>query len=148
MNFSDYIIDEEDYKFFDTLPKDEKLLFLYDLICEDAFGPGSVEPLPPSAALSTSMSLLDKVSEFEDKLYNIISANINETAKVNLLIINDTIVINSNSEDFLKEAVSEMLEDGVILTNVPLTPKTTPFFHQQKYCKMYVVLGKVSNIIY
>jgi hypothetical protein len=45
MNFSDYIIDESDYEFFVSLPQDEKLLFLYDLICEDVYGSGSVEPV-------------------------------------------------------------------------------------------------------
>ena len=45
MNFSDYIIDESDYEFFESLPQDEKLLFLYDLICVEAYGPGSMEPV-------------------------------------------------------------------------------------------------------
>ena len=44
MNFNEYIIDQEDYDFFASLPKDEKILFLYDLICVDAYGVGSEEP--------------------------------------------------------------------------------------------------------
>jgi hypothetical protein len=41
MNFSDFFISVEDYDFFQSLPNSEKILFAYDLICNDSYGTGS-----------------------------------------------------------------------------------------------------------
>ena len=54
MNFNDYIISDSDYSFFDSLPEDEKLLFMYDLICEESYGTGSENYEEPEDRYDTS----------------------------------------------------------------------------------------------
>ena len=58
MNFNEYIIDKSDYEFFDSLPKDEKIIFLYDLICEDFYGAGSID-IESTSQTNTSLKDFD-----------------------------------------------------------------------------------------
>lgn len=139
MNFKDYIIDEEDYKFFDTLPKDEKLLFIYDLICDDYYGAGSIEPTEMTL---TPISLEDLDSRFQ----TIVSSNINENIDVNILILNNKLIVNSNSEDLLNKTINGMLLDGLILSKYIMDERSTFIFQQQKFCKIYTILGKEDKI--
>ena len=86
MNFNEYIIDQDDYEFFDSLPKDEKILFLYDLICEDVYGTGSINSIQEDTAQ-------DLNTPAKDELPKIVSKSINEFSKVNILVIDNNISI-------------------------------------------------------
>ena len=146
MNFNDFIIDQEDYDFFQSLPKDEKLLFIYDLICEEAFGPGSV-------TIETNTDFKPEVSDFafeldnfKDHLSKIVEKSINPEAKVNVLIVNDKIILNSNSEDFLNDTIHDMFMDGCIMTTYKMSEPTLKIFKQQSFCKAFILAGRSGRI--
>lgn len=139
MNFKDYIIDEDDYKFFGTLPKDEKLLFIYDLICDDYYGAGSVDVPEMSFTPIT-------LEELDSRFQTIVSGNINENVDVNILILNNKLIVNSNSEDLLNKTIKDMILDGMILSKYIMTERMTFIFQQQRFCKIYTILGKEDKI--
>jgi hypothetical protein len=144
MNFNDYIISDSDYKFFDSLPKDEKLLFIYDLICEEAYGPGSRdEEEYNTPEIESDLATFDSIAEIlKSKLHDIVAASISDKAPVNMLIMNDKMILNSDSLALIKETTHQMLLTGYILSEDTLTEKQSNVFHQQKYCKIYTILAK------
>jgi len=152
MNFKDYIISESDYSFFDSLPEDEKLLFMYDLICEESYGTGSDTLEEPNAKYDTAeiKSDLNKfdtiVDTFKNKLQTIIAASISEKAPVNMMFLNDKLIINSKSLALIADTVNQMILTGYLLSEQILTKPQRKVFHQQKYCKVYTMLGKVNRI--
>jgi len=152
MNFKDYIISESDYSFFDSLPEDEKLLFMYDLICEESYGTGSDTLEEPNAKYDTAeiKSDLNKfdtiVDTFKNKLQTIIAASISEKAPVNMMFLNDKLIINSESLALIADTVNQMILTGYLLSEQTLTKPQRKIFHQQKYCKVYTMLGKVNRI--
>jgi hypothetical protein len=142
MNFNDYIIGESDFEFYESLPEDERILFLYDLICDDAYGQGSMEP----PQLLTEVEVKELVNDFTNKIGSIISASIKDDAKVNVIFINNTIIFNSNNLADLKEAVLDMILDGYILSKFKMTPQAEEVFHKQDYCFMYTIIGQTDEI--
>ena len=152
MNFNDYIISDSDYSFFDSLPEDEKLLFMYDLICEESYGTGSENYEEPEDRYDTSeiKSDLDKfddiVDAFKSKLQTIIAASISEKAPVNMIFLNDKLIINSESLALIADTINQMILTGYLLSEQTLTKPQKKIFHQQKYCKVYTMLGKVGRI--
>lgn len=141
MNFNEYIIDQDDYDFFVSLPKDEKILFLYDLICEDAYGVGSEEP-----EIDEATSFETDIEHFKDRLASIVTGSINPDAKVNVLIINGRIILNSNSKEFLNEAITEMFMDGCVLVAYKFSDAVLNIFKQQEYCRAFTLLGKNERL--
>jgi hypothetical protein len=152
MNFNDYIISESDYSFFDSLPEDEKLLFMYDLICEESYGTGSENYEDPEDRYDTSeikpdlAKFDDIVDAFKSKLQTIVAASISEKAPVNMMFLNDKLIINSESLALIADTVNQMILTGYILSEQTLTKPQRKIFHQQKYCKVYTMLGKVNRI--
>lgn len=143
MNFNDFIIDQEDYEFFNSLPKDEKLLFIYDLICEEAFGQGSTQvEIEPAESLNKELDL----EPFKDHLSKIVEKSINPTAKVNVLLVNNKVILNSNSEKDLLDAINDMFMDGCIMTEYKMAPSIFNIFKQQLHCKAFVLAGRVQPI--
>lgn len=141
MNFNEYIIDQEDYDFFASLPKDEKILFLYDLICVDAYGVGSEEP-----EYEDHPDFETDIEHFKDRLSSIITGSINPDAKVNVLIVNNRIILNSNSQEFLNEAITEMFMDGCVMVAYKFSEAALNVFKHQKYCKAFTLLGRNEKI--
>ena len=146
MNFNDFIIDQEDYDFFQSLPKDEKLLFIYDLICEEAFGVGSVEIELDDHIPNTPKDFEFELENFRDHLIKVVEKSINPEAKVNVLIVNDKIILNSNSEDFLNDTIHDMFMDGCVMMTYKMSEPTLKIFKQQSYCKAFILAGRSDRI--
>jgi hypothetical protein len=148
MNFNDYIIDDSDYDFFSSLPTDEKLLFVYDLICDDYYGAGSTDSLISVTEEDIENELLrdipdDSVFEtYDPKLREAISNSISGTADVNILILNNKLILNSDSETLLNDTVQNMMRDGVILHRLAVTKEAMENFHLLKFCKLFTIVGK------
>lgn len=143
MNFNDFIIDQEDYEFFNSLPKDEKLLFMYDLICEEAFGTGSTQvEIESTPDLKKDFDL----EPFKDHLSKIVEKSINPTAKVNVLLVNDKVILNSNCKEDLLDAITDMFMDGCIMIEYKMPLSVVGIFKQQAYCKAFVLAGRVQPI--
>jgi hypothetical protein len=147
LNFSDYIIDESDYDFFISLPADEKLLFIHDLICDNAYGVGSSEALNTDVIEKDVDKMRDIIEKFQLKLDSIIEASINEKALVNVLIINNKIILNSKSLNLIDDAILDLYTKGYLLSAVDLTEKQSDMFHRQRYCRVFDILGKLPPIL-
>ncbi len=144
MNFNNYTIDESDYEFFSSLPKDEKLLFVYDLICADYYGTGSTEEVENT---SEKIPVDDSIFlEYDADLENIVNSSINEKADVNILILNDKLILNSNSEKLLTDAIRDMILDGIILMSFSLDDSAMRNFHALTYCRIFTIVGKEFKI--
>lgn len=142
MNFNEYIINQDDYDFFDSLPDDEKILFLYDLICENVYGTGS----DPDIQKEDILNFIEDTKEIKKNLPEIVSNSINEFSKVNILVIDNNIILNSNSKKYINEVVHDMINDGCILSKYTLSKKLLLTFKHQKYCQAYSVIGKELKI--
>jgi len=142
MNFNEYIIDQDDYEFFDSLPKDEKILFLYDLICDDVYGIGSIN----SILEDTTQDLNEPTKNIKDELPKVVAKSINEFSKVNILVIDNNIILNSDSKKYINEVIHDMINDGCILSKYVLSKKSLLIFKQQKYCQAYSIIGKEAKI--
>jgi hypothetical protein len=146
MNFNDFIIDQEDYDFFQSLPKDEKLLFIYDLICEEAFGSGSVVIESGASIKPIINDFAFELENFKDHLTKIVEKSINPEAKVNVLVVNDKIILNSNSEIFLNDAIHDMFMDGCIMVTYKMSDSTLQIFKKLSYCKAFILAGRNNPI--
>lgn len=146
MNFSDFVIDAEDFDFYESLPADQRILFLYDLICEESYGHGSTVATPTETITENiqddmKFSVEAFLSEFEAKISSIIERSIKNSAKSNLAFLNTIIVINSDYKKEIALAVIDLLEQGLIVTKQPMTERMTRVFHKQKYCAVYKIIG-------
>jgi hypothetical protein len=146
MNFSDYVIDKSDYEFFISLELDEKLLFIYDLICDQVYGTGSVEEFNSDTIENDVDKIESFVDKVQNKLHSIIESSINEKALVNMLIINNKIVLNSKSLNLIEDAVSELYIRGYLLSKIALTEEQSDLFHRQRYCRVYNIIGILPPI--
>jgi len=146
MNFNDFIIDQEDYDFFQSLPKEEKILFIYDLICEEAFGAGSVNTDSMEIVKNASSDFSFELENFKDHLTGLVQRSINPEAKVNVLIVNDKIILNSESEDLLDDTIRDMFMDGCVMTNYKMSSDVLKIFKQQTFCKAFILAGKSGRI--
>lgn len=149
MNFSDFVIDAEDFEFYESLPSSERILFLYDLICDESYGPGSIiagpEKIESDFTYDTKYEIKSDpesfISDFESKISSIIDRSIKESAKSNLAFLNSIIIINSNYKNEIQVAVTELLEQGFLITKQTMTERMTRVFHKQKYCAVYKIIG-------
>ena len=148
MNFSDYIIDDSDYDFFMSLDSDEKLLFIYYLICDQVYGNGSVEEFNSDTIEKDSDKMQSVIDQIQNKLFSIIESSINEKALVNMLIINNRIILNSKSLNLIEDAVKQLYTKGYLLSEIRLTEAQADLFHKQRYCKVYNIIGKLPPITY
>lgn len=139
MNFNEYIIDDSDYEFFTSLPKDEKLLFVYDLICDDYYGSGSVEPETEEASKQFDQSIFE---EFDAQLHELVASSLNTAADINILILNDKLILNSDSEDILNDTILNMMMDGMILATFKVNENAMLNFQLLKFCKIFDIVGK------
>lgn len=146
MNFDEFIIDNDDYKFFNSLPKDEKLLFIYDLICDESYGPGSVELEEDAITEMYDPLETSYEAESDDKFRSIISNNINDLTEVNIIILNNKLIVNASSEEAMQTTIKGMISDGMVLSRVPMTNRYTFIFQHQSHCRIYLILGKEDSI--
>ena len=149
MDFKDYVINEEDFDFFKSLPEDEKLLFIYDLICIDAYGIGSTDAedeIVIDITLDKAEAFKDFIEQFEIKMRSFIASAINLNVDCNLVFINNSVVINSNNKKEIADSVKDLYMEGYLLKELKMTEKMSLVFHHQKYCKMYEIIGYEESI--
>jgi hypothetical protein len=150
-NFEKYRINKSDWNFFDKLPKEEKILFLYDLICEEAYGLGSTESveLEPTSTEDGDVCVgeFDSViDDFESKIEILAGSTIDMELDINMLILNNFIVFNSNNIDLIFGEVKNLFMSGNVLRRHKLTPKAEKVFKHQLHCVVYEILGKVPPL--
>jgi hypothetical protein len=101
----------------------------------------------PSSVTSFKLGDFDTfLKEFESKLYQIVKATIHSDSEANILFINDKVIINSESDNGLTDAVLDLMISGYVLIEQQLSIKQLSIFHQQRYCKVFNIIGFVDKI--
>ena len=147
MDFKDYVINEEDFDFFQSLSKEEKLLFMYDLICEEIYGAGSIDQAEViEIKLDRAEAIKDFIDQIEHKMRSFIASTIRLDVDCNVVFMNNSVIINSNKKKEMTAAVEDLYMEGYLLKELKMTDKMSLVFHHQKYCKMYEVIGLEESI--
>lgn len=137
MHFEDFFINDEDWEFFEELPSDEQILFVYDLVCEEFYGAGSISEEEKGQI---------EVDNFEDFLDKISDKLVNRFADVSILQINNNLIFNSEDKKLLNQHVLEYFLEGYILEKIDMSKQITVLFHKLRYCEMYRIVGKSNQI--
>jgi hypothetical protein len=137
MHFNDFFINTEDWKFFESLPFDEQILFVHDLICEEYYGKGSTDEVEKeNIKLHNFIEFLERIT---DKLYD-------NDHGFSVLFLDKYIVFNSESKELLYNIVATYFEKGYILSKVNMSKQVTMLLHKMRYCEMYRILGIENKI--
>jgi hypothetical protein len=137
MQFNDFFINTEDWEFFKSLPVDEQILFVHDLICEEYYGKGSIDEVEKeNIKLHNFVEFLERIT---NKLYDYDHG-------FSVLFVNRHIVFNSESKELLYNTVATYFERGYILRKVDMSKQVTMLFHKMRYCEMYHILGIENKI--
>lgn len=145
MPFESYYIGSSDFDFYMSLPEDEKLLFLHDLICSDYYELGSIDDFnfPNKDNISGDIDN----STYQTLVSSVLDQAIDYKSQVNVIFINELVVFNSYSKKLMSYAVLDMSFDGVILSKVDV-PKNVEFvFKKQDYYEVYKVLDITNPIL-
>ena len=132
MELSDFVIDHEDFKFFQGLPNTEKILFMYDLICEEYYDKGSITFEPEPSTQIDLKSLIDKIVRPENN--------------ASVIILGKMVIVNSEIRDYYYDAVENLFLNGYLIVGRIMTDKQRYIFQKQKYCGMYEIIGVVDPI--
>ena len=160
INFNDYIIDDSDYEFFNSLPKDEKILFIYSLICEnfldDDIDDMEIDDADLELPLWQKPQIFEPtthdldfdsfIQKFESEIDKVITSSIQFDLDTNLLFILDRVIINSPTESSLLNTVLDLILKGYIICKQKLTNKQISIFQRQPCCKVYKIIGMTSKI--
>lgn len=137
MDFEDFFINDEDWEFYRELPNDEQILFVYDLVCEEFYGKGSIdEDEKGQIEIENFQEFLDRLS---DKL-------VNRYTNVSVLQLNDRLIVNSEDKKLLYDTVLDYFNKGFILERLDMSKQVTVLFHKMRYCEMYRILGQTEKI--
>lgn len=156
MDFDQYFVNHEDYKFFKDLSSEEKILFLYDLLFfenDDVDFTESLDSNDIESIYANNLPEMQQVSlddmtdglgdELHDMVANVIAEDKTDTT---IIFINQFLVINSDSEKDLIDAAYDIVMDGHVLCEKQLTLKQLSIFHQRRYCKVYMIIGKIPKL--
>jgi hypothetical protein len=164
LSFEDFVITKGDFEFFEGLKPEEKIFFLYDLLCEEIYGPGSSveETLFEDIELEEDdISLLDHPEEvgkqefltnFDDiaKTYERVMAGkmqviADATLDINVTVLNNFVVFNAIDLDLIRQEVTSLGMEGYILRKHQTSAKAQRIFQHQKFCMVYEIMGKISG---
>ena len=87
-----------------------------------------------------------ELENFKDHLSGLVQRSINPEAKVNVLIVNNKIILNSESEDLLDSTIRDMFMDGCVMTNYKMPDDVLKIFKQQTFCKAFILAGRSGRI--
>lgn len=153
MKFSDFFISVEDYNFFTGLSDSEKILFVYDLICNETYGSGSsegntIDYIINNPLKDTKVSKINQVNspDFITMLKSMISNSIDLDSVVNVFFINNFVIINSDYRSEIRNAVRNLFTNGLILVKMRPGKSTLSLFKHQKHLSVYHIAGQSSKL--
>lgn len=145
MAFEDFFVDSSDFNFYLSLPEDERLLFLYDLICTEYY---TEEVHYPEEQFNTENFSSDINSHtYRDVISSVLTKAVDLDAHVNVIFINELVVFNSDSKRNLSYAILDMAFDGVFLSKIDIPENLINVFKKQEYCEVYKVIEITESII-
>jgi len=145
MPFDSFHIDISEYDFYMSLPADEKLMFLHDLICTDYYDPEIADHVSPYDKESFSADI-NNIS-YREIISKVLDQAIDYDSMVNVIFINELVIFNSNSKKSMFYAVLELSFDGVVLDKVDLPENLEYIFKKQEYWAVYKVLDIANPIL-
>lgn len=147
MPFDSFHIDSAEYDFYMSLPEDEKLLFLYDLICTDYYDTeiNEISDLPAFDKESFSNDI--NSNSYREVISKVLDQAVDYNSQVNVIFINELVVFNSYSKKYMAYAILDMSMEGVILDKLHLPENLVPVFKKQEYCEVYKVLDIANPIL-
>lgn len=160
LNFSDFLISESDFEFFKSLPADEKIYFLYDLLCEQSYGSGSstndevfaeIEvdeseySISPENQLEdgTLTNIDDIAIQYQKHLGGKFKRVFDKFDDLDFLMINNFFILNSISLGLLLEEVKKFVDSGYIIRKVSISENSLQIFQHMEYCIVYELLGRI-----
>jgi hypothetical protein len=151
---SDININDAAYDFFKQLSEPEKLLFLYDLLSEmideeesdDLFFNFTAEDAKELDLEIPSLNMLIKLHG--QSLSKLIRSSILTDTYTNVLIINNYLVLNSQSTEAINNTIEGLFDSGMILTKVDLSENAFNTLKHQNFCKVYHIVGQGNRINY
>lgn len=153
MKFSDFFISVEDYNFFTSLSESEKILFVYDLICNESYGPGSSEfdhinTVINGKLSNVNVSKINQINppDFITMLKSMISNSIDLESVVNVFFINNFVIINSDRRSEIRNTVRNLFTNGLILVKMRPGKSTLSLFKHQKHLSVYHIAGQSSKL--
>lgn len=147
MPFDSFHIDSAEYDFYMSLPEDEKLLFLHDLICTDYYDTDINEISNIPSFDNDSFSNDINSNSYREVISKVLDQAVDYDSQVNVIFINELVVFNSYSKKYMAYAILDMSMEGVILDKLNLPENLIPVFKKQEYCEVYKVLDIANPIL-
>jgi hypothetical protein len=144
MPFDSFHIDSSEYDFYMSLPEDEKLLFLYDLICTDYYD-SEISDFPSIGQESFSTNI--NSNSYREVISKVLDQAIDYNSQVNVIFINELVIFNSYSRKYMAYAILDMSLEGVILDKISIPENLISVFKKQEYCEVYKVLDIANPIV-
>lgn len=138
MAFDEFFVDSSDFNFYLSLPADERLLFLYDLICTNYYTEEEID-LPTQFDPENFSTDINKHT-YREVISTVLNKAVDLNAYVNVIFINELVVFNSNSKKNLSYAILDMAFDGVFLDKIDIPENLIDVFKKQDYCEVYKVI--------
>jgi hypothetical protein len=147
MNF-DFDLFEDSFELYQSLTDKEKILFLYEMLYDlNELNESNEEDLE-NMEETVRMPLKDIIRHYDTSLLDIVKSSIQTDSATNVLILNSYIILNSQRQNSMKSTINDLLSSGLILQEKKLTKKEHDIFYQQKFCKVYHIIGQANPINY
>lgn len=163
LNFEDYIISPADFEFFEALRKDEKIIFLHDLLCDQSYGAGSApeEVLfeevevdeedvatidPKNQDANGFLTNFDDIAaQYVKVLGDKFKSTLDKYNDINVIVLNNFVVLNAISLGLIEQEVKSLFDEGYIVKKHDTSEKSQKIFHHMKYCVVYELMGKIPK---
>jgi len=148
MPFESYYISDSDFGFYKSLPDDEKLIFLHDLICSDYYQKGSdlADTYDISEYSAEDQNNID--SDYYRKIIStVLDQAIDYDSQVNIIFINEIVVFNSYSKRYMSYAILDLSFDGVLLEKLEVPKHIEYVFKKQDHYQVFKVIDVVTPIL-
>lgn len=139
----------EAWEFYQNLFPDEKLMFMYDLLCrysDEEFFEYSEDDYKDTEVKNVKTQQLQEPVPPILNFKEFISSTIRLENDVNIIFMNNLIIMNSNFEHFIWRAVKELFMNGFIFAEMQLNAEQEDTFKHLKYCKVYKHYGLINPV--
>lgn len=151
MKFKDIQFSEIDYEWFAMMPNDEKIIFMYsvlltpeemiDFISDEERDYNDMPSLdePDLGEFNELMPLYTDVGQ----LYTDVIKNMTNYHRVNIVMVDNYIIINSDSEKIIKRARDKFFTDGFLIKRVDDGITHSGGY---KFLHLYELVSSVSSL--
>lgn len=151
MKFSDIQFSETDYDWFSMMPTDEKIIFMYSLLLSPEEMIDFISEEEHEYSDIPEFDNLDKQQSNElmpiysdvGQLYTDVLKHMTNYHRINIIMIDNHIMINSDSEKIILKARDKFFTDGFLIKRVEEGVTHTGGY---KFLYLYELISSVSSI--